>query len=309
MGLWFFSPLDDPAAWTAALRRELPDLEITTGPRPRHPERCRFALVDRPPPGALAALPRLEAIFSLAAGVDGLLADPTLPADLPLCRMVDPALAETMADYAQLAVLRVHRGFDGFARDQRTARWGKALPRRAREVGVAVLGLGEIGGVVARRLAGCGYRVTGWSRAPKSIANVATFAGFDALGATVEEAEIVIAILPATAATRDLFDAAFFRAMRPGAHFVNIGRGDQLVEGDLLDALDQGRLGGATLDVFKEEPLPAEHPFWRHPSILVTPHIAGSTLPETGAAAVAAQLRRAAAGLPLRHVVDRGRGY
>ncbi len=306
--LWFHSELDDADAWARALTRELGDLEVDTAPTPRAPERVRFALVFRPPPGALRGLPRLEAIFSLAAGVEGLLADATLP-DVPLCRMVDPGLTATITDYAHFAVLRAHRGFDRFAEAQRAARWRHATPALAGDVAVAVLGLGELGTAVARRLADHGYRVAGWSRMAKTLDGVTTFAGPDALAACVRDADVVVALLPATPATRDLFDAAFFAAMKPGATFVNLGRGDQVVEADLLHALDDGGLRGAVLDVFREEPLPEGHPFWRHPRVLVTPHVAGSTLPTTGAPVVADNIRRARVGRPLRHVVDRARGY
>ena len=306
--LWFRSDLDDAEAWRAALVRALPDLEVDTAREPRDAAAVRFALVFRPPPHALAALPHLEAIFSLAAGVEDLLTDPTLP-DVPLCRMVDPGLTATIADYAHLAVLRAHRRFDRFAAHQAEARWRPETPRLAGELTVAVLGLGELGTAVARRLADHGYGVRGWSRTAKTLDGVTTFAGPDGLQPCVRDADVVIALLPATPATGDLFDAAFFAAMTPGATFVNLGRGDQLVEADLLNALDDGRLAGAVLDVFREEPLPAGHPFWRHPRVLVTPHVAGSTLPATGAPVVADNVRRVREGRPLRHVVDRARGY
>jgi len=308
MVFWFYSEVDDAPAWTAALERALPDLEVDAGAVPEDPAAIRWALVYRPPPGALAALPRLEAVFSLAAGVETLLDDPTLPA-VPVCRMVDPALGATIADYAHWAVLRVHRGFDRFARAQATARWEATAPRLTGEVTVAVLGLGELGGTVARRLALHGYRLHGWSRGPRTIEGVATHHGGAGLAAAVAEAEVVVALLPTTSATRDLFDAAFFAGMRPGATFVNLGRGDQLVEADMLEALEDGRLGGAVLDVFRTEPLPPDHAFWRHPRVVVTPHVAGSTLPATGAPVVADNIRRARAGRALRHVVDRERGY
>jgi glyoxylate/hydroxypyruvate reductase A len=308
MVLWFYSELDDAAAWTAALRRELPDLEVDASPVPSDPAAIRWALVFRPPRGALAALPRLEAIFSLAAGVESFLADPTLP-DVALCRMVDPGLTATIADYAHLAVLRAHRGFDAFERAQGEGRWLFATPKLPGEVTVAVLGLGELGTAVARRLVAHGYRVAGWSRGPRTLEGVTTHHGGGGLAPAVGDADVVVALLPATAATRDLFDAAFFDAVKPGATFVNLGRGDQLVEADLIQALDDGRLGGAVLDVFRREPLPPAHVFWRHPRVLVTPHVAGSTLPATGAPVVADNIRRARAGRPLRHVVDRERGY
>jgi glyoxylate/hydroxypyruvate reductase A len=308
MVLWFYSEFDDAAAWTAALGRELPDLEVDASSVPSEPAAIRWALVYRPAAGSLAALPNLEAIFSLAAGVEPFLADPTLP-DAPLCRMVDPGLTGTIADYAHLTVLRAHRVFDRFERAQNEGRWAFATPKLAAEITVAVLGLGELGTAVAERLVAHGYRVRGWSRGPRTLAGVATHHGADGLAAAVAGADVVVALLPATAATRELFDTAFFDLLEAGATFVNLGRGEQLVEADLLRALDDGRLAAAVLDVFRTEPLPSEHPFWRHPRVLVTPHVAGSTLPTTGAPVVADNIRRARDGRPLRHVVDRARGY
>ena len=306
--LWFHSKADDAAAWTAALQRELPDLAVDAGPSPSEPGSVRWALAYEAPPGALAALPNLEAIFSLAAGVEAFLADPTLP-DVPLCRMVDPGLTATLTDYAHWAVLHAHRGIDRFERAQAVHRWTATRPKLAAEVTVAVLGFGELGRAVADRLAAHGYVLTAWSRTPKEHPEVSVHHGQDGLAAAIAPADLVIALLPATPATRALFDERFFAALKPGATFVNLGRGEQLVEPALLRALDEGGLGYAILDVFRTEPLPPEHPFWRHPRVRVTPHVAGSTLPATGAPVVADNIRRARAGLPLRHVVDRERGY
>lgn len=309
MTLWFYSPLDDPGAWIEALGAAMPDLDVVVGDAVPDRARIDCALVYKPPPGRLADLPNLRAVFSLAAGVDRLLADPTLP-DVPVCRMVEPSLTRTMADFALTVTLRVHRGVDRFERHQRRAHWAYELARLTDETTVAVLGLGAIGGTIAHRLRANGFRVLGWSRSGRPVAGVEDVAaGDEGLERVLAAADIVIAVLPATPATKGLFDARFFARMRGGAHFVNLGRGDQLVEAALLRALDAGRVGGATLDVFEEEPLPPDHPFWGHPSVLVTPHVAGSTVPRTGAAVVAENVRRLRSGRPLLHVVDRGAGY
>ena len=308
MALLFFSEVDEPAPWLEAIGRFLPDLDRRVWPEFGDPAAIRYALVYRPPAGLLRTLPNLEVILSLGAGIDGIVADPDLP-DVPIVRMVEPSLTRTMGDYVLYAVLRAHRGFDRVERAQATAAWDFRLPALAETTRVGLLGLGELGRAVAKRLHDEGFGVSGWSRRPRALAGVRSFAGADELPAMLAECDVVVSLLPATPATRDLIDAAFLARMRPGAHLVNVGRGDQVVDADLLAALDAGRLGGATLDVFRREPLPPEHPFWAHPKVLVTPHIAGCALPETGAAAVAETIRRARAGEPLLHVVDRSVGY
>ncbi len=308
MALVFFSDVDDPAAWLDALRQFMPDLDCRIWPDVGRAEDVRYALVYRPPAGMLRTLPGLELILSLGAGVDGILADPELP-DVPIVRMVEPSLTRTMCDYVLYAALRAHRGFDAFERSQRTATWDFRLPEVPERTRIGLLGLGELGRAVAKRLHEAGFAVSGWSRRPRAVAGVRCFAGDDERAAMLAECDVVVALLPGTPATRDLMDAAFFRAMKPGAHLVNVGRGDQLVDRDLIAALDTGQIGGATLDVFRVEPLPPEHPFWQHPNVLVTPHVAGCALPETGVQAVAETIRRLRAGEPLLHVVDRSVGY
>jgi glyoxylate/hydroxypyruvate reductase A len=308
MVLVFASTVDKPAPWLGALATFLPDLETRVWPDVPDPAAVDYALVFRPPAGMLASFPELRLILSLGAGVDGILADPDLP-DVPIVRLVEPSLTRTMCDYVHYAVLRAQRRFDDIERAQAAGRWHFDPPRLPEEVHVGILGLGEIGRAIARRLHEHGYVVSGWSRRPRAIAGVRCQAGADALHPLLAECDVVVSVLPATADTRDLFDAAAFAAMKPGAHFVNVGRGDQVVEADLLAALDRGHLGGAVLDVFRTEPLPAEHPFWRHERVLVTPHVAGCPLPETGARAIAETIRRERAGEPLLHVVDRGNGY
>lgn len=308
MALLFFSTVDEPAPWRAALQRLAPDVEVRVFPDLGNPADIRYALVYRPPSGLLASLPNLQAIFSLAAGVEALLADPTLP-PVPIARMVDPSLTATMADYVLAACLRAARDLDRYARAQASGRWEFRPPTPIGETTVGVLGLGQIGAAVANRLRATGFTVAGWSRRRRTLQGIETFAGNDGLRAMLPALDILVSLLPATAATRDLIDARLLAALKPGAHVVNVGRGDQIVDADLLDALDHGHLAGATLDVFRTEPLPADHAFWRHPRILLTPHVAGFPIPDTAAVAVAENLRRAAAGQPLHHVVDRELGY
>ncbi|MEN9544049.1 MAG: hypothetical protein RLZZ598_882 [Pseudomonadota bacterium] len=299
----------DWALWRPALEAALPDerfvVSADEGPRAA----IDVAIVANPPPGALAGLPGLRLVQSLWAGVDRLLADPTLPVEVPLARMVDPLMNAAMAETALWAVLGLHRGFFRYQRLQQEARWAPHRQSRADETTVAVLGLGQMGGACARRIAGQGYRVLGWSARPQVVEGIETHAGWDALPALLAQAQIVINLLPLTAATRDLFDASRLTQMRPGASLVNLARGAQVVEADLLAALDAGHLRHAVLDVFRSEPLVPVHPFWSHPRITVLPHAAAQTDPRSASAVVAAQVRALRAGLPLIHLVDRRRGY
>ncbi len=308
MVLLFYSEEDDPVAWKAALEARLPDLEVRVWPRIGDPREIEAALVWRPPPGMLAELPNLRAIFSLGAGIDALLADLTLP-ELPLCRMVDPSLTRSMSEYALTLALFYHRRLDLYEERQRAARWRMEMPRPAAETTVGIMGLGELGGDAARTLAAHGFRVRGWSRSRKRIAGVESCAGGKEFDRFLDGLDIVICLLPLTPETENILDAGLFARLAPGACLVHLARGAHLVEQDLLDAVQRGRLRGAVIDVFREEPLPPDHPFWRHPRIRVTPHTASYSLPETGAEVVADNIRRLRDGRPLRHLVRRERGY
>jgi glyoxylate/hydroxypyruvate reductase A len=259
--------------------------------------------------GALQGLPKLRLIQSLWAGVDRLLRDPSLPADVPLARMVDPAMNQAMAETALWAVLSLHRGFFELAAAQREAYWRTLVQRRADEVPVAVLGLGQMGRAVAQRLVANGYRVTGWSTSPSPVPHIASFAGRAALEEVLASVEIVVNLLPLTAATTALFDRPTLAAMRRGASLVNLARGAHVVDADLLEALDSGQLHRAVLDVFHTEPLPAGHRFWSHPQVSVLPHAAAQTDPRSAARIAAANVQALRAGAALQHLVDRSRGY
>lgn len=269
---------------------------LDLGTARRDPASVRAAVVANPPPGSLQGWPALALIQSLWAGVDRLLADSTLPPDVPLARMVDPAMSTAMAETALWAVLALQRDFVDYAAQQRKAAWRQHPQRRADEWPVLVLGQGEMGRTVAERLRANGYPVTGWRR------------GED-LAPRLAAARVVVNLLPLTPATTGLLDARLFAAMAPGASLVNLGRGAHVVDADLLAALDRGHLRHAVLDVFATEPLPAAHPYWAHPHVTVLPHVAAATDARSAAAVVAANLRALAEGAPVAHLVDRLRGY
>ncbi|MDP1648912.1 MAG: glyoxylate/hydroxypyruvate reductase A [Rubrivivax sp.] len=284
--------------WQQALAAAMPEATWldTAAAHAQAPE-VQAAVVASPPPGSLQGLPNLRLIQSLWAGVDRLLADATLPAGVPMARMVDPAMSAAMAETALWAVLSLHRGFFAYAQRQRQGQWRRHAQRRADELQVLVLGQGEMGRAAAARIAPLGYRVQVWRR------------DGTALAPRLATADIVINLLPLTPDTRGLLDARFFAALPARSSVVNLGRGAHVVDADLLAALDSGHLRHAVLDVFHAEPLPAGHAFWNHPRVTVLPHAAAATDPRSAAAVAAANLRAARDGAPIAHLVDRQRAY
>ncbi|MGE5201667.1 MAG: 2-hydroxyacid dehydrogenase [Acidobacteriota bacterium] len=309
MILLFRSSSDSATLWRAELKKHLPDLEMRVFPEIGDPAEIDAALVWKPPPGLLASLPNLKLILSLGAGVDHLFLDPSLPRSVPVARLVDPYMTEAMSEYVLSQVLRLHRRDLEYRAQQEERTW-KELPQpnaAARRVGI--LGLGELGADAARKLAVLGFDVAGWSRRERRIPGIESFSGTDGLMTLARRSEILVCLLPLTPETEGILSAALFAAMPKGAAIVNAARGAHLVEADLLVALASGQLSAAVLDVFRQEPLPPEHPFWSHPQIVVTPHVAASTHAPTAAIGVADNLRRLAAGRPLLNIVDAERRY
>jgi glyoxylate/hydroxypyruvate reductase A len=313
MKLLLVGRLDDAErdVWLAALREALPDDELLLSRDGVDAAQIEVALAANPPPGALAGLPTLRLIQSLWAGVDRLLADDTLPRDVPIARMVDPAMTQAMVQTVLWAVLSLHRGFFGYQAQQRAGQWRPHAQRRAEEVGVAVLGCGEMGRAAAAALAAQGYRVAAWSRTPAThaMAGVAHAHGREALGPLLSRCAIVVNLLPLTPDTRGLLDAACLARLPRGAGVVNFARGAHVVDADLLAALDSGQVGHAVLDVFHREPLPAEHRYWTHPAVTLLPHVAAQTDARSAAQVAARNIAALKAGAPLAHRVDRQRGY
>ena len=254
-----------------------------------------------------APFSRIKAVLSLWAGVEGIAG--SVPPQIPICRMVDGGLARGMAEWVAAHVLRYHVGLDAHLLGQDGVWRNGIVPPLAPERTVGILGLGEIGRQVATTLALLGFEVLGWSRRQREVPGVATFSGEDGLGRVLGASEILVTLLPATPETENLLDAGRLARLPEGARLINPGRGSLVDDDALLDALDSGRLAHATLDVFRTEPLPPDHPFWSHPRVTVTPHVAAETRPETASLAVAENIRRGEAGLPFLHVVDRAAGY
>lgn len=309
MALLIKTDVDRGTAWVEALAAAYPELKTHTWPYDGDPADIDYALVWKPPEGELKRYPNLKAIFSVGAGIDHLASDPELPEGVPVVRMVEPGLTAGMSEYVTLAVLGHHRFVQDYNRQRQAKVWAEIpqIAGSARQVGV--LGLGVLGRDALAKLAPFGFRLAGWSRTPKSLPGINCYHGEEGLQEFLAGTHILVCLLPLTPETEGILCRETFDQMPEGAAVVNVGRGGHLVEDDLLAALDSGRLSGASLDVFRKEPLPKKHAFWGHPKIFMTPHIASMTIPETACQAVVANIHRQEAGEPLRHVVDMARGY
>lgn len=298
---------EDPNEWVPALAAALPGTPVYTVEDSFDADEVEVAIVAPSAGEVLRGLPALRLVQSLWMGVDQLLAEPSsVPADVPIARMVDPGMTREMPEAALAHVLSLHRAHDVYARQQRAREWRQWPQPAAAKRGVGVLGLGELGARTARMLAGHGFRVHGWSRTPKRIDGIQTHMD---LNAVLAASEILVNLLPLTAETRGLLDARRLAVLPPGACLINLARGAHVVEADLLAMLDRGHLRHAVLDVFAEEPLPPQHPFWPHPAVTVLPHVAAWSTLETCLPVAVENIRRLRAGEPLLHLIDREHSY
>lgn len=294
--------------WAEVFTRRAPELAFRQWPEVGDASQVRFLAAWEPPADLATRFPALEVLFSTGAGIDQFdLA--ALPPGLPVVRMIEPGIERGMVEYATAAVLGLHRELPQYRRQQAQGVWQPRPVTAARERRVGVLGLGTLGQAVLAQLRGFGFDRAGWSRSRRAIEGVDCLAGADALPAFLARCDILVCLLPLTDETRGFLDAALFAKLPRGAGLVHVGRGPQLVERDLLDALEAGRIGDAVIDVTDPEPLPPGHAFWRHPRIQLTPHIASMTEPVGAAEAVLDNLRRFEAGEPMLGLVDRARGY
>ena len=300
------NPID---LWRQALSMEMPELEVRTEGDLGNPAEIDYALVYWPPHGLIASLPNLKAILSIAAGCDHILADPQLPPDLPIVRMVDDYLAAMMAEYSVYGVLHFHRDMHYYRNEQLAKRWSRGWPLYTADTVVGVLGLGAVGGECARKLAALGFQVHGWSRRHKYMVGVTCHNGADGLLKMAAQCRFLVCVLPLTSQTEGIINASLLAAMPAGGFVINIARGGNLVDDDLLAALDSGHLGGAFLDVYNEEPLPPAHPYWHHHKVWMTPHVAGELVPRSCAKSVVSSIRLIEAGQPVPNLLDKVQGY
>ncbi|MBM3565158.1 MAG: glyoxylate/hydroxypyruvate reductase A [Alphaproteobacteria bacterium] len=335
MSLLFISSVEDPERWRDEFARVLPaeDFRVwpDTGPR----EAVEFLLVWRPERGSMKGFPNLKAILNMGAGVDYLLADPDLPRDAPLVRLVDKGLTDGMVEFVLHAVLHFHRDFHRYRAMQARKEWSEIPQVEAGRRRIGLLGFGHLAQAAARHLLALGFPVSGWSRTRKKVPGgegrqnqepgakiaagslnwgasapgVQAFAGAGEMDAFLSQSDILVCLAPHTKETEGLINKRTLARLPKGAYLVNAGRGGLTVEEDVLAALESGQLAGAWLDVFRTEPLPAASPFWTHPNVIVTPHTAAVTLPGPAALELADNIRRIRSGLPPNGLVDLGRGY
>ncbi|GJL83639.1 MAG: glyoxylate/hydroxypyruvate reductase A [marine bacterium B5-7] len=290
------------------LESYLPNADIRCAAKPGDPADITMLAVSSTEPGEFAQYPNLKLVQKLGAGVETIVGDPSLPPHVRVTRLKSDAPAREISEYCLAHVLGELRHLKRYGDAQAHCRWDPVPPRSSLGTVIGVLGLGHIGGRVAEVFASLGFTVHGYSRHPKQIEKVTCHHGDDALDTVLALADFVVSILPSTPHTRGLFDAQRFTMMKPGAVLINVGRGELIVEQDLLNALDSGRLGGAVLDVFHHEPLPPDDPLWRHPRVVITPHVSGWHI-DDGLADIAENFKRLQSGEPLLYQVDRNAGY
>ncbi len=309
MSLLLCAQVENLDQWQRELAAAFPGEQLAVWPDVDDPAAVRIALVAKPPRGALAGFPNLELICSLWAGVDGLLADPTLPRHVPLTRLIDPRLTAAMIESVLLHVLSAHRLAPRYRLQQARAEWRQHEQPSAAERTVGLLGFGELGRACADALLPLGFRVLGWSRSARSHPRVECAQGEAGLKQVLARSNILVSLLPGTAETRGLLDAARLALLPVGATVINVGRGTVINDDALLAALDAGRIETVILDVFQTEPLPPAHPYWRHERVWVYPHVAAETDPRSASTIVADTVRRFRAGAKLPERVNFEHGY
>jgi glyoxylate/hydroxypyruvate reductase A len=294
--------------WARHFAARAPEMPFRIWPDVGDPKDVRYLGVWMPPDDIATTFPNLELLFSVGAGVDQFdLA--RLPPEIPLIRMIDPGIMESMIEYATMAVLALHRDLVHFIAQQRAQVWQEIQIVSAAQRRVGIMGLGRLGQAVLEQLKPFGFPLAGWNRSPREIAGVRCYAGAESLREFLAQTDILVCLLPLTVETRGILNRDLFEQLPRGARLVNVGRGGHLVEADLLDALARGVLSAAVLDVTEPEPPPAGHPFWSHPRILLTPHNASMTAPETAVEFVLDTIGRHQRGEALPGLVDRTRGY
>jgi glyoxylate/hydroxypyruvate reductase A len=302
-------PFENAADWLAELRRQAPGVRFHLWPEVPEPAAIEVALVWTPDAALFEGLSGLQAIVVPGAGVDQLWRGGAVLPEVPIARLADPVMARRMAEYVLAMVLDHHRGFRCYRAQQAGRQWQRHFHADPAAIGVGIMGLGVMGRAVAALLSEVGYRVLGWSRRPKALDRMRCFAGEEGLGDFLAASEVLVCLLPLTAATRGILCRRTFEALPEGALLINVARGGHLIEADLLAALARGRLRGAVLDVFEDEPLPPDSPLWAHPRITLTPHIASHSNPKTGVAQIVQALQAIDRGEAPPPPVDPTSGY
>jgi len=301
---------DDNHLLLNAIKRELPDEQFDVWPSCKNPDEITTAIVWAPPADLFDSLPKLQTVLSMSAGVDNLLGHPGLRPEVSVVRLQDAGMGTLMSEYVLYGTLMAHRKMHQFALGQSQKKWlHETTCKNATDFHVGILGAGILASQAAARLISNGYRVSTWSRTEKRQSKVQSFFGEEQLELFLSDLDAIVCLLPLTNATIGILDKRLFHSLPKGAFLINPGRGQQLVEPDLLEALDSGQLSGAMLDVFAVEPLPQNHPYWEHPRIVITPHLAAETVPEESAKQIRASIEAIKRGEPPAGLVDRVLGY
>ena len=306
MNLAIISPGKNSDPWVKVLKKHLPELEIQIYPEINSPEKVEMAMVWQHPPGILSNFPNLKMVSSMGAGVDHILSDLSIPKDLPIVRIVDEKLTWSMTNYVLMGVLNFHRQIARYQKDQKNRVWDMSNPEI--DVKVGVMGVGALGSDVMDKLNYLGFPVFGYGFSEKKSFAYPYFSK-NQLELFLKEVNVLVCLLPLTKDTENSLNSDFFKKCNPGTYLINVARGKHLVDQDLIMSLDSGHLSGALLDVFREEPLPKDHPFWSHPKIQFTPHIASVTNPEAAGPQVVENINRLFSGKDLVNLVNRKRGY
>jgi len=309
MEIVFHLPVKNAEPWIHAMAAALPEARVWPWTSAQTTRQADYAVVWAPPPELFTAQRRLKAVFNIGAGVDGVMAVPNLPKGVPVVRLNDAGMASQMAEYVCHALIRHTRGVHDYDAQQTARQWKTRPPVDRGMFPVGVMGLGSIGAKVAEAVSSFGYPTFGWALSPKSLRGVSVFSGHDRLDEFLHAVRVLVCVLPLTPMTEGILNAANLSKLKPQGYLINVARGGHLVEEDLLALLDDGTLAGATLDVMREEPLPAGHPFWGHPKITMTPHISAITLREQSATQIAEKIRALERGEAVNGVVDFERGY
>lgn len=302
---------DDAAPWRHAVIRHLPDAELFVwGEDEVALDTIDYVLAWKPEPGLLAKLSNVKAIFNLGAGVDALLQDTTLPKHVPIVRLVDPRLASGMMEYIVHWVLHFHRDMPTYARQQKKVDWTQHENADTAKRTVGILGLGELGQAAAHALLMLGFdSIAGWSRTHKELPGIKSFAGAEELDAFLSRAEILVCLLPNTKATQGILNKDTLATLPQGAFIINGGRGSAVIDADLIETLNSGHIQGAALDVFNDEPLSANHPYWAMDGVFITPHVASLTTADSAAQVIAEGIEALEGGFTPANVVDLDQGY
>jgi len=309
MAFLIIMPGHEADAWVRHIQKLTPGIDLRVWPDAGDPGDIEFVLSWNHPAGDLMRYPNLKCIASMGAGVDHILRDPDLPPAIPITRIVDTAMAASMSEYLVMAALNFIRYSGDYRLEQTEAAWSPRIPRMAGDTPVGIMGMGHLGRSAAAALRAAGFPVAGWRQFAGPVDGVTVFHGSVGRVPFLEKTHLLVNLLPLTGHTRDILNSTTFSHLRPGAYLINAARGEHLVEADLLDAIAVGQLSGACLDVFREEPLPDAHPFWDHPAVTITPHVASLTNPKAVLPRILENHERVLAGQPPLDPIDRQKGY